>query len=309
MKAEKKGAAVGVLGATSMVGKSLLPMLAGAGWHVDAFTRQSSIAGQCADKGSGVIFHRLNGGRGDSAVFPGERAVAYWISLAPIWVLPDHFPMLEACRAKRVIALSSTSLFTKSTSSDADEQNTVKRLRQGEQNFISWAEANRIEWVIFRPNMIYGLGQDRNICEIARFISRFGFFPLLGEARGLRQPVHVMDVAAVCAAALQGGHARNRAYNISGAEKLSYREMVARVFRAMDKPEKFVNISLPVFRLAVTCLRIWPRFRNWSAAMVERMNANLVFDHADATRDLGFSPRPFQPCKTDLPISGSSNFR
>jgi hypothetical protein len=44
-----------------------------------------------------------------------------------------------------------------------------------------------------------------------------------------------------------------------------------------------------------------PRYRHWSAAMAERMNRDLVFDHAEATHDLNFSPRPFQLMAEDLP--------
>ncbi len=67
-------------------------------------------------------------------------------------------------------------------------------------------------------------------------------------------------------------------------------------------------MPLFVFRSALACLRVLPRFRNWSAAMAERMNTNLVFEHVDAARDLGFSPRLFRPGKTDFPASetGSS---
>lgn len=296
--------AVGVLGATSMVGKNLLPLLSDAGWQVEAFSRQARIAAQDPH----IVFRRITGNGCDPAVAE-QGEIPHWVSLAPIWVLPDYFPMLAAHRARRVVALSSTSIFTKSASSDPAEQSTAERLRNGEQRFIEWAEANRIGWVILRPTLIYGLGQDRNICEIARFISRFGFFPLFGAAQGLRQPVHVEDVAAACMAALQSDSAADHAYDLSGAERLTYREMVARVFRAMGRPERFVAIPLPVFRMAIACLRIWPRFRSWSAAMAERMNADLVFDHADAVRDLGFAPRPFRPGKTDLPVSGSSDFR
>lgn len=301
---------VGVLGATSMVGRNLLPLLADAGWNVKAFSRQTRIAGQPVDKDARIVFRLLEGSDPDHAdTLAAKGKITHWVCLAPIWVLPDYFSMLTAYQAKRVVALSSTSIFTKKISSDPAEQNTAGKLRNGEQRFIAWAEANRIEWIILRPTLIYGLGQDRNICEIARFISRFGFFPLLGAAQGLRQPVHVEDVATACAAALQSARAYNHAYNLSGAERLPYREMVGRIFSAMDKPERFVAIPFFIFRLAVVCLRIWPRFRNWSAAMAERMNTDLVFDHADAVRDLGFSPRPFQPGKVDLPIFEVSNFR
>lgn len=286
-----------------MVGQSLLPLLTNAGWQVEAFSRQSQVYDQPVDEDAHVIFRLLEKADPRHALSSvAKERITYWICLAPIWVLPDYFPMLVAHQAKRIVALSSTSIFTKRNSSDPDEQNTADKLRNGEQRLIAWAEANRIEWVILRPTLIYGLRQDRNICEIARFISRFGFFPLFGAAQGLRQPVHVEDVAIACAAALQSQRATNHAYNLSGAEQLSYREMVGRIFRAMGKPERFVNIPLFVFRSAVACLRMLPRFRHWSAAMAERMNADMVFDHADADRDLVFFPRPFQPGKMNLPV-------
>jgi hypothetical protein len=35
--------------------------------------------------------------------------------------------------------------------------------------------------------------------------------------------------------------------------------------------------------------------------MAERMNRNLVFDHSEAERDLGFTPRRFLLLPADLP--------
>jgi len=52
-------------------------------------------------------------------------------------------------------------------------------------------------------------------------------------------------------------------------------------------------VPLFAFRFAVAILRLVPRYRNWSSAMAERMNRDLVFDHSEATRDFGFAPRAF----------------
>ena len=258
---------VGVLGATSMVGQSLLPQLVVAGFQVKAVSRKA----QRHEDSLSISWLT-------TAEFRDyEEVIADWVCLAPIWVLPDYFPMLTRCRAKRVVALSSTSVFTKQNSSDPAEQEIATRLIDSERHFVAWAEANQIEWVILRPTLIYGLGRDRNISEIARLISRFGFFPLLGSAQGLRQPVHVEDVASACAAALHNTQANNHAYNLSGAERLAYREMVGRVFRTMGRPERFMEIPLWMFRAAIMCLKILPKFRKWSPAMAERMSADLVF--------------------------------
>lgn len=297
----------GVLGATSMVGQSLLQQLADAGWHVEAYSRQAHVHTHPFDQDNQIAYRLLERVGADYTHSPirEKEEITHWVCLTPIWVLPDCFSLLEAYQARRVVALSSTSTFTRKNSTDRAERETAERLEKGEQRFITWAEANGIEWVILRPTLIYGLGRDRNICEIARFISRFGFFPLLGAARGLRQPVHAEDVASACFAALLSTKTGNHAYNLSGAEKLTYREMVARVFKAMDKRERFVALPLPVIRLGIACLRAWPGSRNWSVAMAERMNADQVFDHADAALALDFSPRAFQPGKMDLPLPGA----
>lgn len=208
--------------------------------------------------------------------------------------------MLEACGARRIVTLSSTSRFTKDDSSDLQEQATAHRLADGESRVQAWAANHGVDWVILRPTLIYGLGRDKNISEMVRFILRFGFFPLLGQARGLRQPIHAEDVAAACVAALQVPDAANHAYNISGGETLAYCEMVAHVFKALGRPVRLVTVPLWAFRLTVAMLRRLPRYRHWSAAMAERMNRDLVFDHSEAVHDLGFKPRGFALTAEDV---------
>ena len=289
---------VGVLGASSLVGRCVLPQLRAARRQVVAFSRKP------VESTDGVEWREL---------FPsppaphlpnspqGVRGMGCWICVAPIWVLPEYFPLIEASGARRVVALSSTSRFTKVGSGDTAENAIAAKLIDAEARVQAWAESRGIEWVVLRPTLIYGQGRDKNISEMARFIRRFAFFPLFGSAQGLRQPIHAEDVAAACVAALQALGAANRAYNLSGGETLAYREMVARVFAALGRPARLVTVPLWAFRLAVAMLRRLPRYRHWSAAMAERMNRDLVFDHAEAARDFGFKPRGFALVAEDLP--------
>lgn len=281
---------VGVLGATSFVGKSLLPLLTSAGCEVSAYSRQPVQH----DAGN-VKWFQLDASHSN---MPTE--VTSWICVAPIWVLSAYLPWLKSKGAQRVVVLSSTSRFTKTGSSDVSEQALAKSIAGSEQQLIEWAEANGITWIILRPTLIYGLGLDKNVGEIACFIRRFSFFPVFGKARGLRQPIHVQDVASACVAALRGSIS-NRAYNISGREKLTYREMVGRVFNALGRTPRMLPVPLAAFRLAVAMLRLLPRFRKWTPAMAERMNQDMVFDHTEAAKDLGFNPRPFVLDPADLP--------
>jgi nucleoside-diphosphate-sugar epimerase len=283
---------VGVIGAISLVGRFALPALRAADFAAVAYTRQTPLL----DVEPGILWRSLSEQSTDS-----PDPTPSWLCLAPIWVLPDYFPLLEANGVRRVVALSSTSRFTKADSDDAAETVVAAKLAKAEARLQSWAEERGIEWVVLRPTLIYGQGQDKNISEIARFARRFRFFPLLGEARGLRQPVHAEDVASACVAALRAPAASNRAYNISGGETLSYRDMVARVFTALGRRTRLVSVPRCPFRVAISIIRHTRRFRHWSPAMADRMNQHMTFDHADAAQDLDFKPRPFTLGPADLP--------
>lgn len=285
---------IGVLGASSFVGECVINRLRRDGRHSVAFSRSSHDGKAESD----VTWLPLSPPLFASCEVPLLKG---WICVAPISVLPQYFPMIEVSGARRVVALSSTSLFAKKDSPDQDEQALVRGLHAGEQALRTWADNLGIEWVILRPTLIYGYGRDKNVTAILCFVRRWRFFPLLGRADGLRQPVHAEDVAVACVSALTVPAAGNRTYTLSGGETLSYREMVCRVFAAIDKCPHLVTVPRRLFRLAVMALRLLPRYRNWTTEMVERMNRDLVFDHGDAARDLGFSPRPFRLVREDLP--------
>ena len=285
---------VAVLGASSFVGQSLLPLLISANCRISAFSR-NAVPQSHID----VYWAQLLQAKAEPHIHMQQK-ITLWISVAPIWVLADYLPWIKNMGAKRVVVLSSTSKFTKTRSTDVNEQGLAKRISDSEQHFIDWAEDNGIEWVILRPTLIYGFGLDKNLSEIARFIRRFFFFPVFGPASGLRQPVHVADVAQACVAALTVPTS-NRAYNLSGGETLTYKEMVFRVFKTLGRRPRFISVPLPFFHITVALLRWLPRYRKWSFAMAERMNQNLVFDHTEAQKDLGFSPRNFNLSAAELP--------
>jgi hypothetical protein len=199
---------------------------------------------------------------------------------------------LSTACCRRLVALSSTSRFTKQRSSDAADREVASRLVAAEEALLAWSASRSIRATILRPTLIYDGSADRNITTIAGFIRRFGFFPILGEARGLRQPVHVEDLVAACIAALTAASPQP-AYEISGAEVLSYRSMLERVFAAQGVAPRLLSLPGWLIRAAMPLATALPRYRDLSPAMFERMNEDLVFDHAAAARDLGFSPRPF----------------
>jgi nucleoside-diphosphate-sugar epimerase len=216
-------------------------------------------------------------------------------------VLPEFFPQLLASGVRRVVALSSTSVFTKQDSLDVRERRLSQKIADAEHTVRQWAQVHGVECVILRPTLIYGSAADKGIMVIAKFIKRFSFFPLCGKASGLRQPVHSRDVANACVSALHKKGAEGMDFNLSGGETLTYREMVSRVFVACGLRPRLVALPVFVFRLGFFVLRLLPRYRHWSLGMALRMNHDQTCDHSQASSVLGFSPQGFTIENNDLP--------
>lgn len=289
---------VGVIGATSLVGQCLLPLLKQNGWRVKAFSRR--LLDSCDQD---IQWIQLKEPTDNHIACSSEvEKIDFWICVASLWVLPEYFSMLAKRCARRVVVLSSTSRFTKSDSPESEEKVIARRLSDAEESLQVWAQTTGVDWVILRPTLIYGLGQDKNVSELVRLIRHLGFFPLAGQAKGLRQPIHAEDVAMACLSALEKSDVINHAYNLSGGETLTYREMINRLFAAQGLRPKVITVPLWFFRLAAALIRFFPRYRHWTAQMAERMNTDMAFDHTEAGRDLNFSPRQFQLTPKDLPL-------
>ena len=300
--------AAGVLGATSFVGQSVLARLqpfrhqssqlqasvldesaatsaTSAVSTVFAFSRQATPTA-ATSAAAGIHWQQL-------PVSPGawHASIPHWIAVCPLWAVPEHFALLEAAGARRLVALSSTSRFTKRDSAAAADRAIAARLAAAEDEVLDWARAHGIAATILRPTLIYDGIHDRNVAAIAGFIRRFGFSPLAGAATGLRQPLHADDVAAACLAAI-GCDGLRDAYEISGGETLPYHEMVSRIFDWLGRPPRLARIPLPLVRAALPVANLLPGLASM-ATMAVRMNEDLVFDHGAAARDFGFQPRSF----------------
>ncbi|MGH8762635.1 MAG: NAD(P)H-binding protein [Nitrosospira sp.] len=280
-----------VTGATSVIGRFLLSRLLDAGYEVHAVSR--SPAGSLGTTDAKLFWYQADISNPEQ--LPRVNAQAL-IHLAPLWLLPPLLPVLNTLQIKRVIGFGSTSLFSKASSADAGERQLAARFAAVEEAIIHFRGTFEMNWTVFRPTLVYDCVRDKNVTVIARFIRRFGFFPLLGKAGGLRQPVHADDLAEACVMALNQVHTYRKAYNLSGGETLSYRQMVETIFKSLDKPIHFLVIPAWLFHWAIRILKLLPGKRGMTPEMATRMNADLCFDHTDATNDFGFSPRPFVPC-------------
>ena len=279
-----QGARALVFGGSGQVGAAVIPRLLEAGWDVDALSRE----GQAPAPG-------LRWLRGGFEAMPAlAREYGAVISCGPL----DHFARWYTdggVDAPIVVAFGSTSLTVKLGSVDDAERALAARLGAAEDALFARARGRGADAVVLRPTLVYGAGRDRTLSRIAAMARRTGMFPLPRGATGLRQPVHVDDLAATAVAALGARGGGGGAYDLPGGETLSYRDMVARVLAVLEPPARLVELPAPVFSLLAAAFRSSGRLQGFGPAAPARQRParGLVVGPAAAAR--GHAPRAFRP--------------
>jgi len=205
-------------------------------------------------------------------------------------------------RFQTAVIFSSSSVESKQESDNPEENSQVRGMRALESELHSRAGERGIKLVIFRPTLIYGCGLDSNISRLASWIRRFGFMPLNGSAKGLRQPVHANDLASAATTALLSEDALPGVLNLVGGETLSYAEMVSRLFTALGKPPRLLRMPQWLFVFLVGFANLLGIGGGINTEMVRRQGVDLVFDDQQARDLLNYKPRRFAPTDKDFSL-------
>lgn len=311
MSTGSPGETVLVTGASSQLGVFLLPRLRHAGFKVLALSRNAPDHPLEVSNGVNWVHpQRLLGSAGPLAEAVEAR---YLVSCGPLGLAVQ---LLESRRPpngagiERVVAFSSSSVISKAASDHGAEREQAAALATAEQDLKDRCTAAGAALLLLRPTLIYGCGLDRNISLLAQWARRFGFLPLAGKARGLRQPVHADDLAAAAVAALLSAEPTRLESPACGGSTLTWRQMAARIAdcvadRSGDAGSRKVRLLTLPPGLMVALVRaagLLGVTRGLNAEMVKRQNRNLVFDDSGLRAALAYRPRPFEPVAADFEL-------
>lgn len=271
-------ASVLVFGASSQVGRFLLPMLADRGERTLAVSRSPGE--------SDPSVKWLQGSLPDACPAGIDDAQAL-ISFGPLNALASWLPRAPIPGLRRVVATSSMSADSKRASPVAAERTLAQGLRDAEAALAQTCEQRGIGWTILRPTLIYGAGTDGSLTPIARRAMRWRVFPF-PVGTGLRQPVHAQDLALAALAALETPAAIDCIVQVGGGERLTAAAMFARVRASL--PVWTLPLPAPAFA-ATAAARLLPSLRG----PLSRLREDLIADNSDLERLLGVHPRRFDP--------------
>ncbi|MDO5505275.1 MAG: nucleoside-diphosphate sugar epimerase [Pseudoxanthomonas suwonensis] len=273
-----------LFGASGQVGAAVLQRLRAQGWQVLAVSRHRQ------SPQPGVEW--LQGGFADLPPLPPR--VDAVVSCGPLDLFGEWIGS-TAVRFGRVVAFGSTSLLVKRDSVDPAERAISAKLQGGEAAVLAAGIRRGVAATVLRPTLIYGAGRDATLTRIAMLATRMRCFVLPRDARGLRQPVHVDDLALAALACLNRDAAAGKAYALPGGETLAYDDMVRRVLQALPTRPRLLRLPPTVFRVVVALARRTGRFGGFGDGALARLREDLVFDVGPAQRDLGYRPRRFAP--------------
>lgn len=279
-----------VFGGSGQVGVPLIARLRAQGWRVTAVSRQP------AHEEPGLTW--LQGAFDAMPAVPAQ--VDALVSCGPLDGFARWFAR-EGVQAARIVAFGSTSVRVKQNSPDEAERDVAQRLQHAEDVLVASADARATPATLLRPTLVYGAARDATLSHIARIAQRARVFPLPRRATGLRQPVHVDDLADAVVACLARPQTAGRAYDLPGGEDLPYREMVRRVLHALEPPARLVELPAPVFALVLRMAQSRGMALGLTDAVLDRMRRDLVFDRGPAREDFGYAPRPFEPAARMFP--------
>ncbi|MBV9359541.1 MAG: NAD-dependent epimerase/dehydratase family protein [Chloroflexi bacterium] len=202
-----------------------------------------------------------------------------WCASMGFGQVPTLVPMLEDLGVRRAVFLSSTAIFT----SLPAPSRGVRLAAEGA------VRASTLDWTLLRPTMIYGSGRDRNISRLLRVLRRAPFFPIVGGGRGLHQPIYVEDLAEAVVAALASPATSRQAYNLGGAQPITFVDLVRQASAALGRRVPLVHVPAAAALAAARLVPAGPV----SPEQLRRLSEDKAFDTAPAQHAFGFAPRPF----------------
>lgn len=197
--------------------------------------------------------------------------------------------------APRVIALSSTGRHDKRLSADPRERELAARLAAAEADLFAAGRTAGAAVTILRPSLMYGRDRDRNLSVLAASARRWGVLPMPWNATGLRQPVHVDDVATAVLACLdQPLSTAGKAFDLPGRETMSFEAMLRRTLAARAPGARLLRLPPFLFGIAAWLVALSGRPTPGPGTRA-RVALDQLADPGPARTAFGYDPGRFRP--------------
>jgi uncharacterized protein YbjT (DUF2867 family) len=271
-----------VTGATGFTGSYVVPRLLAKNYQVRCLVRPESRLDV-------IPRDRVELAQGDledvQALVAALQGVDALVNVASIGFghAPGIITALQQAGVRRAVFTSTTALFTTLNASSK-----TRRLAAEEA-----IRESGLEYTIVRPTMIYGSSRDRNMCRLVKLLKRTPIFPIVGDGKSWQQPVYVDNVAGALVDVLEFSATIGQAYNVSGAQRLTYNDVVDTTCAALGRRVRKLHLPVKPIVAALSTLERTKLRLPIKAEQILRLNENKAFNHDAAARDFNYQPLSF----------------
>lgn len=188
------------------------------------------------------------------------------------------------CGVKRFILVHTTGIYSKFKMASQEYLRIEGKI-------MPLLEAQHI--TILRPTMIFGDLCDHNISKFIRFVDRLPILPVVAGGKALVQPVNARDLAQALYKALMTEKSCGKAYDISGQQPVTLRQLYQMIAACLGKRRLIVSVPMWMCTAGARALRLFSLGRVDLIEKVQRMGEDRAYSHAAAAADLGYAPEPF----------------
>ncbi|MGH8193780.1 MAG: complex I NDUFA9 subunit family protein [Woeseiaceae bacterium] len=142
--------------------------------------------------------------------------------------------------------------------------------------------------VVVRPSVVFGR-DDRFLTAIEE-VTRFPIVPLFGHGETRLQPVFVNDVAAAVAKIIEDRNQRPPAFELGGAEVLSYRRILEMVMVHLGRRRLLVPVPFALWKTLGAVLAALPSPPLTRDQVILMESDNVVTGRTATFYDLGIQP-------------------
>ena len=244
----KRKTKIFVTGAPGFVASHLIPMLVKNDYKITAMVRHLSEKSEISIRVKVVVGDLSQDGTWSKAL-RGKDVVIHLASQiaasSPILFARNNTlaarNLVDAAmhhKVKKFILFSSAAV----TSTRLD---MYAKTKKDQEEIVSKSSLNG---TIFRPSMIYGPGDTKNIGWLISFIRKMPIIPLpAGDDIG-RQPVYVEDICKIVLKVIEKDYPK-KIYEIHGKEYITLKKMITTIIKIL-KLKRFV-MTIPIWSLAM----------------------------------------------------------
>ncbi len=100
---------------------------------------------------------------------------------------------------------------------------------------------SKIDYTIIRPTVVFGKNDDRNINKLIDIISKNKIIPIIGNGKGLIQPIYIDDLIKIIILSIN--NFRNKTIYAAGKDVVTYDELINLIANNLNK--NIIKLHIP----------------------------------------------------------------